>query len=319
MSSKKGKPQPAGVGMTPSKTEFGNFIRTRRLELGITQVALAKQVGFKQTSMSLIEVGERSRLNDRQLERLAKALQCNVEELRKRMPAIQIAVPKTELGKLIFSRREKLGLSRLALAEKAKVTYMCLYRLEMNSKSLSMHYSTALKLATALALDASLLGNFIGKHKKEPVSEFGKLIRTRRRALGMVGSRLADELNVSIQYIDQIESGDCRLSNSDELIARLAKILQIDVDKLNALRPAKRAPELEHKTPLGRLLVTRRFELCLSQKEAAKRAGISSVVLGRMEAGKYKLLNGTAKKLAKALEFEIPAELIEERKKWTRR
>src|SRR3989344_8691529 len=176
--------QPAGVGMTPSRTKFGSFIRTRRLALDIRQVQLAKKAGLVQTMVSLIEVGRRKHLNDRQLERLAKALQCDTEELRKRMPVKHIAQPTTKLGKLIRSRREELSLSLSAFAKKMKMTLERAEYLEVR-KSPSIRYRLVKPLATVLDLDPSVLSKFAGKTQKETVSELGRLIRSRRKELGM--------------------------------------------------------------------------------------------------------------------------------------
>src|SRR3989344_4473939 len=99
------KSQPAGVGMTPSKTELGKFIRERRLELNMRQITLAKRAGLAQNLFSMYEIGTRKYLNEKQLIGLAKALHVEVEELRKRMPVKPGSELKTELGKLIRSRR----------------------------------------------------------------------------------------------------------------------------------------------------------------------------------------------------------------------
>ena len=140
MSSNKGKFQPVGVGMTPSKTEFGSFIRARRIELNIRQILLAQEIGLSQYLISMIEIGKRKYLNNDQLEQLAKALQCDIEELRKRMPTRRLTQPITELGKLIRSRREELGLSLQEFAKKMEIDPQKAKRMEVR-RSTTIRYA----------------------------------------------------------------------------------------------------------------------------------------------------------------------------------
>src|SRR5690348_3936792 len=100
MPSNKGKFQPVGVGMSPTTTELGSFVRACRLKLGMRQVPLSLQCGFARQMISQIETGMHKGLKNEQLEALANALQCDPEELRKRVPQRAIQ-PTTELGKLI--------------------------------------------------------------------------------------------------------------------------------------------------------------------------------------------------------------------------
>lgn len=309
MTSKKGKVQPAGVGMTPTTSEFGSFIRARRLELDFRQVPLAKKAGLTQTLVSAIEIGKRKYLNDRQLERLAKALQCDVEELRQRMPVKHIAQPKTELGELIRSRREELGLSLLALAKKAKMTPQQVNHLEVR-KNPSIRYRLVQPLATALDLDPSVVGKFAGTAQKETASELGQLIRSRRKELRMTAGILAKKLNVSRQFVDQIEFGQCRLSEKDDIIAQLAQILNLDVNELEAVRPKRRLIRLETTNPLGRFLTMKRLELRLTQREVSERAEMPTSVVSGVETGRLHPSPNQLEKFTTVLNCQIPPELI---------
>ncbi len=304
----KKKHQPAGVGMTPSTSEFGNFIRVRRLELDLRQAPLANEVGLAQTSLSAIEVGKSKYLNDYQLERLTKALRCDVEELRKRMPVKRIAQPTTELGRLIRSRREELGISLSAFAKKVNMTPRQALSLEI--RNLSIRHSLVQPLATTLDLDHSVLGKFAGITRKETVSKLGQLIRSRRKELGMNLDVLAEKLNVSPQFVSKIEFGQCRLSESGDRIAQLAQILELDVNKLEALRPIRRMKQIGTTSPLGGFLAAKRLELRLSQREVGRRAEIHHSAVSRVETGKLQPGLNLLDKLAKALGCSIPAELI---------
>jgi transcriptional regulator with XRE-family HTH domain len=313
MPSNKGKFQPAGVGMTPSKTEFGSFIRARRLELEIRQVPLAQKAGLPQTLVSQIEVGGRKYLNDRQLNRLAKALQCDAEELRKHMPIKPVAQPTTEVGKFIRSRREELGLSLPAFAKKLKTTSQKAKLMEL-SKSPTIKYDRLQPLASALDLESSSLSRFVGMTRKETTSELGQLVRDRRKELGMSIRKLADRLNVTYQFVSQIELGQCRVSKNDELIGKLAQALELDVAELEAVRPERRMKQMqkEHINPLSGFLAAKRLELRLTQREVSERAEVGAAVVSGIETGRLRPSSNVLEKIAKVLDCQIPPELIPE-------
>jgi transcriptional regulator with XRE-family HTH domain len=314
MPSRKGKYQPVGVGMTPSKTELGSYIRARRIELDIRQVPLAQKAGLAPAGVSMIEVGTRKYLNDLQLERLAKVLQCDPEELRKRMPIKLIAPPKTELGELIRSRREELSLSHKDLAKRMEITLKQAWSMEAR-KSPTIRYGSLKPLAKALELEPSVLVPFVGRtNGKESKSELGNLVRNRRRELGMSTRQLADKLDVSEQFISQIELGQCRLSEGDERIAKLAHVLELDATKLEAVRPKRKLKQMPaqmaNANPLGGFLAAKRLELHLTQKEVGERIGLSSTVISYIERGKRYPRSSTLERVAKALDCQIPPELI---------
>lgn len=309
MSSKKGKPQPAGIGMVPSKTEFGSFIRARRIELDIRQVPLAKKVGLGQRLVSSIETGSRKYLNDRQLGQFAKALQCDTDELRKRMPVKSNSQPKTELGKLIRSRRQELGLSISAFAKKMKMTPKKAKMLEMKGSS-TLRYSLVKSLENALNLDSSVFTQFISKTQKPTKSKLGQLIRRRRKELGMSLQTLAKKLKVSKQLVNQIEFGQCRLIKNNDMIAQLAQILELDINELKAIRPESRLRKVKTTTPLGEFLVAKRLELHLTQREVSEDAEIQSSVVSGVETGRLHPSPILLEKLMTVLNCQIPPELI---------
>ncbi len=237
MSTNKGKSQPVGLNMTRSRTRLGRFIRARRLKLDIRQTPLAKSTGVDQRQISMLETGKRQRLNPKRLERLAEALQCDPEDLRKRIPAKHVAQPTTVLGKLVRKRREEIGLSPGALARKMRMTLKQVRKLEIR-KAPSIHPRFGKKLARALNLDLVILAEFLGWQRKPTSSKLGRFIRKRRRELGMNGSELAKKLHVSRQFVDQIELGKCSLSGNDKRIEQLAKLLKLDIRRLQAVRVA---------------------------------------------------------------------------------
>jgi len=314
------KYRPAGVAMTPSKTELGKFIRDRRMELDLRQIPVSQAAGLSEGSnlLSMIEIGVRKYLNPKQVEGLAKVLRIDPEELRKRMPEKHVAKPRTELGKLIRARREELGMTLEGLAKKLRITPRQAKRLEIR-KSPSLRYPLAEPLAKALKLDVSAFAKFVGRKGKVTGGELGQLIRQRRKELAMSLTALAKKLRVSRQYIDQIESGQCRLSESDEMIERLAEVLKLDVAQLNAIRPRRKLRESgftsERTTPLGEFVTTRRLELRLTQREVSNRAGTYQQVISAVERGTYRVGRTMLERISKALACEIPAELVLEKKR----
>ena len=67
--------------MLPSMNDFGQFIRLRRIEKGMSQRALAKRAGLSSGGVSMIERGERERLEADTVRRLADALDEGYDEL----------------------------------------------------------------------------------------------------------------------------------------------------------------------------------------------------------------------------------------------
>ena len=309
MPNKKGKFQPTGVGMTPSRTELGSFIRARRLELDLRQVFLAKQVGPAQRSISSLEIGTWKYPNDDQLEKLAKALQCDPEELRKRMSVKPSSQPKTELGKLIRSRREELGLTLEDFAKKMRIPCQKAKYLEIR-KSPSLGYGLVEPLARVLNLEPLAFVEFIGITRKPTTSDLGRLVRRRRKELAMSISQLAKKLRVSQQYVNQIEFGQCRLSKNDNMIERLSQVLKLDVNELQAVRPKPKPKLKERETPLGNFLTKRRLELHLSQMQVAQRAKTFPSHISQIERGDYCPGRLILERISKALECEIPADFI---------
>lgn len=64
----------------PAQTELGDRARARRLELGLSQMALADLIGLHFTFVSSVERGERN-LSLASLLRLAEGLQLNPAQL----------------------------------------------------------------------------------------------------------------------------------------------------------------------------------------------------------------------------------------------
>lgn len=64
---------------------FGQRVRERRLELGLTQQELAERVGLHRSYIGEIELGKRN-VTLKNAEKIAKALQVSIASLLERIP-----------------------------------------------------------------------------------------------------------------------------------------------------------------------------------------------------------------------------------------
>jgi len=299
-----------GTNMVPSRTRLGKFIRARRIKLGFNQTKVAKLAGLGQSVLSRFEIGTRKYLNQKQLTRLAKALRCNPEELRKRnQPEKLPEEPQTELGRIIRARREEIGLTLEIFATRMGMNRWEARRLEVQKGLLRMSYIRARRLAKTLNLDVSVFSSFIGYDTTPIESNMGNLVRTHRKELAMSEKELAKKLGVTRQYVSQIELGLCPL-RKNKVITRITRVLKIDPALLEAVRPRRRLCQKKREDPLGDFLTRRRLDLDLTQTQVAKRAQSSLTIVSDMERGKDFLRGSMLQRFSRALECEIPAGLV---------
>ncbi|QQM44971.1 helix-turn-helix domain-containing protein [Streptomyces liliifuscus] len=74
--------------MEPQRNQDPARVRRKRIEAGLTQIALAAQAGLSTAHMSCIERGERG-ASPKVLDRLATALDCEIADL---MPPLAVPV-----------------------------------------------------------------------------------------------------------------------------------------------------------------------------------------------------------------------------------
>lgn len=235
------KYQPVGVGMTPSTWEAGKFLRSRRLELGLTQDEIARRTGMFQETYSALERG-RLRYNSLRSHRnaLATALQCDPSDLQVFIP--DDPQPQTALGRMIRTRREDLGITTEDVAARARLNIATIHILEMGTRE-RIQISTADALASALQLDVAAFNDFIGtpgKKAPEITSPLGRVLRARRYELGLTLSDLAQTLHTSRQTISYIERGTIPLTQSDRWLEQLASVLGLDAEYLRSLRQERK-------------------------------------------------------------------------------
>ena len=156
----------------------------------------------------------------------------------------------------------------------------------------------------------------VGDHMRPCSTQLGMIFRTHRLEIGFSLKRLALDLNVSREWLSAIERGDAGGSRSLAFLLRYAARIEMDPSAILMLdlKPKRKPTKLKNRVPgtLGKFLTLRRQELDLSQKETAKRAGISTGLISGAECGTYphRIRPEILARLAKALKCEIPAELM---------
>lgn len=149
---------------------------------------------------------------------------------------------------------------------------------------------------------------------KEPKTELGKFLRTKRLSRKMTQIEVANKAKTNVCIISEIELG--KYPPSIEMINRICKALKCVVpDKIVSqlkLDPPEYMPFImvERKNELGQFLTEKRLELGLRQKEVASLAGVSYMVVSGTETGNYRPAPKTLKKIADALRCEIPEDIF---------
>ena len=227
-----------GHGLMPSKTRLGQFTRNRRLELGLSQNRLAELAGISQAEISRAERGNKKNSKPRKstLKNLAKALGCELARLENMAPKKPAGRPKTELGRLIQSRLQTLGLTPGDLQKKLGVADNCIPNW-IAGRSLSISYKLLRPLAGALKLELADLSEFALKRNKPAETAFGRMVRRRRQERGWSASVLAGKVGITRAGVSCIErKGIC----SKKLAKKLAEKLGLDPAALLALKPARK-------------------------------------------------------------------------------
>ncbi len=234
----KQKIRPVGLSMVEAKSEFGIYLRKRRLELGLSQDILDKLSKLPKNTVTKIEGGQRKYLSSRQLKKLAKVLKLDVEKLEKVMPEKFNVKTTTKLGKMVRARRKKLGLTLERFAKKMGMTVKKARYLETTQNE-GISYGNVAIFAKVLDLKLSVFSEFLGRKGKIPVNILGGIVRTRRKEMGIRIIDFAKRLGVSGQRVCQIESAPARHKYDDRTIKRLAEILKLDENILRAARYVK--------------------------------------------------------------------------------
>lgn len=131
------------------QVEFGNHLKQKRREAGLTQEELAEKSGLDHTYIGSIERGERN-VSLGNVVALAQALLISPNELipgphhRKKNQA------KVEFGKRLKNKRKELGLTEEALAKKADLDLSYIESVERGDENIT--FERIIALAEALQI-----------------------------------------------------------------------------------------------------------------------------------------------------------------------
>ncbi len=216
---------PIGCGMTESKTYFAKYLRSCRIETGLSQMKAAKLIGISQSYYSTYERGFYIRISRSRFPDFVRALKCDAKKLSELAPKRK--EPETERGKFIRAQREKQHLSIEELARMLGMKPKNLRALETR-KNTKMTFETAEQLARAFKLRISVFKDFVDLAWLKPKTKLGRLVRSHRKKLFLSQTKLGKMIGKTRAYISAIESGDVSLRFAQETRRLIAKALKLD-------------------------------------------------------------------------------------------
>lgn len=149
--------------------------------------------------------------------------------------------------------------------------------------------------------------------------ELGKCLRVKRLAAGISLSGLAKTLGITKQAIGSVETGQTKCIGKSKGVMKLCDYFEIDIEEFRESQPKRKLRNIKSKTHLGKLLVKRRMQLCLSRKDLCNMISLSSYNLYLLERGNTKKLNpDLLKALEKFLGREIPEKYFSTSRKYSR-
>lgn len=128
---------------TPIRTEFGKRLREKRQEQGLTLEVLAEKADLAISYVASIERGERN-LGLENIVALAIALNISPSELLPGTHHREKEKIKFEFGKQLKSKREELGFTIEALAEKTGLDSVSIAFLEQGEGNVNLENMIAL-------------------------------------------------------------------------------------------------------------------------------------------------------------------------------
>ena len=141
---------------TPARIAFGALLKSKRIELGLTQEELAERAQLHYTYVGSVERGERN-IAFENIIALARALKISPKELMPTGEKIQkpnsqhTISEKKAFGNLIKRKRLELGFTQAELAEKALMDYSYIGAIERGEKNIGLENIIALANALELA------------------------------------------------------------------------------------------------------------------------------------------------------------------------
>jgi transcriptional regulator with XRE-family HTH domain len=213
--------------MLEPATRFGNFIRNRRLTLGLSQQALANTLEISKNAVSLLELGK---VNICKLDRLALlslALKTDQAEIQAVLMD-EVSQDLPPIGKFLLALRMQLGLSQTQLARTIKISVSYLNSLELGrvaGKPLLQKIQGIFHIEIPSELIPPRKICDPGVERSTPLAS---LLTNRRIELGMTQSKVASDSKLSLVYYRLIEIGSKIPSRSK--LQRIAKTLNLNID-----------------------------------------------------------------------------------------
>lgn len=304
-----------GYSMKPSKTAFGNLIRSRRVELNLSQVQVAQKIGVAHKTISKWEI--RSFPEDSSLPSIRKLAgvlnldECSlvtlIEEFKRQ--------PLYGLGKFLFKRRLELGFSLTDLAAKSKLSRESLQAIEKSSSRLSILHTE--QLAEALACTPDELRAHFAEFNHYPTKSeekpLGTFLRTRRKVLGYSRHTLAKKIGVEEKSLANFERmcAGYVLEDYGTLLEKISSELGISPSDLAKFKRKRRVKHVrDSQTTFGKFFMAHRLALELTRAELSRKTGITAYRLKVLEYGLDAMPTTDELQKLSAVIGEIPPEVI---------
>lgn len=219
-------------------------------------------------------------------------------------PGVGMTPGNTELGIFIRTRRLKLRLSQKTLAEKTGCSQALISDLEIGIRN-NLKDRNLDKFSEVLRCNPEELQiRMPEKHTPEPRTKLGRLMRARRKEIGMTLEDLVREMETSLQQVKSLELRPKPLLRFNTA-RKLAGVLGLELSTFAEFVGINTKPT---NSALGLLVRTRRQELGMSSTRLAAELGVSRQFVSQVECGQLPLLNKSKKmiqQLAEILEIEV--------------
>ena len=265
------------LSIRPRPTPFGNELRRRRTERGLTQRELAGRVGISAVSIVGYEDGS-VHPKHHVVAALAKALGVPRRRFEELLPAER---PTTAVGRKIRQLRKQRGLTQRQLSLRVGCSQPIIGSYELGRKRLDPERLAA--FAKALAVPKKQLAALVPPAPIRPgPTPFGRELRRGRAERGCSREELARRVGVCRESIARYESG---LTHPDlSVLATLADALGIARGRLERLQ------RLEPGTvELGKKLQRLRERRKLTRRQLAERLGWGQLTVMSYELGRLRL------------------------------
>lgn len=216
--------------------ELKDKIKFYREKRNMSKSELARQIGVYPAYITKLENGDKKNPSLEIKVKLAKALDCPINELF--IDEDLFGIPS--IGEKIKYYRNKISMTQSKLASKAGISLRALSNYESGLRTPQLEVK--LKIASALNIKVTDLdpdtepykelenSRYINNSNKE--TTIGKNIRSIRKSKGLTLRDIANKLDITEQAISQYER-DIRIPNT-KLILKIASILNVSPHEIDS-------------------------------------------------------------------------------------